>query len=334
MRQLRDGSLSRYARAPMSGWKSLLVAAALTTLGCGASGPRAVAAGQMSAGHVTVDLNDIYWVTGDGRSSALMRAFKEDERPAVQISAIPGAVEAMAVDDDGLYLVVSGAEKGTSFIRKIPKKRSLRAKDLVNARSHITSITLDATHVYWTQAGPGVPGDDASSPGVLRVMRTGGTPFNVAMGQPGEPRNITTSAAHVFWVNAEPGRESTIMSVRKSGGTPVRLAVVRDAETNGPPALAADDASVYYKTRTAVLRIPADGGKPEQVATVADSDCQRLLIDARALYFLSPRGPMRLGLQTRTAALIANGPGTDLAIDDRFAYWVWNGSVMQAPKAP
>lgn len=331
---LRRVALSRYARASMSGWKSLLVAIALTTLGCGASGPRAVAAGQPAAGHVTVDLNDIYWVTSDGRSSALMKAFKEEDRPAVQVSTIPGTVEALAVDDDGLYLVVAGTQPGASFVRKIPKRKSLRARDLISARTHITSIALDATHVYFTQAGPGVAGDDSTSPGVLRVMRTGGTPFNLAMGQPGEPRNITTSAAHVFWVNVEPGGKNAIMSVRKGGGAPVRLALVPDSETNGPPALAADDASVYYKTRTAVVRIPADGGKPEPFATVSDSDCHKLLIDARALYFLSPRGPVRLDLQTRTTRLIGNGPGTDLAIDDRFAYWVWNGSVMQAPKAP
>lgn len=307
----------------------------LASIGCSPPGPRTIASTQPGASHVTADLGHVYWVTSQAGSSSLMVAHTDDDRPASRVSTLPGTVDAIAVDEGIVYLAVSGASpQSVSVIRKVSHKRSAPPKDLVQSRSRITSMAFDATHLYFTQAGPGVAGDDASSPGVLRVMRTGGTPFNVVMGQPGEPRGIALGAAHVFWVNAEPGRQSTIMSARKAGGAPVPLATVPEADTGTVPGLAADDAGIYYKTRTAVLRIPADGGKAVQVATVPESDCRRLLMDARALYFLSPRGPMRLPLDASAPNLIANGPATDLAIADQHVYWVWNGSVMQGPKLP
>ena len=108
-----------------------------------------VAGGQQGLQHLTVDLSYVYWTTTDGRSSTLMKALKDDNQPPVQVIAVPGSVEAIAVDDDGLYLVVSStAAAGQDVIRKIPKKKGQQQANLVVSRNKITSIALDATHIY------------------------------------------------------------------------------------------------------------------------------------------------------------------------------------------
>ena len=301
----------------------------LATVSC-ASGPRTVAEGQPGAQHLAIDLNYVYWTVGSGSSSTLMKALKDDKQPPVQVMAIPGAVQAVAVDDDGLYVVVEPAP-GQVFVRKVPKKTGQQPSDLVNTRSAITSIGLDATHVYWTQTGNALDPDDNATSGVLRVMRSGGTPLCMAARQPGTPGHIALSATHAYWLNSEAGKH-TIMAVRKAGGAATALATVPEAETGGAPALAADDAAVFYKTRTAVMKLSPEGGAPTRLAEVADSDSSLLAMDARSLYFAGARGPMRLPLQGGVAVGLAEGAATAIAVDQGSIYWLTSGRVMQAPK--
>ncbi|MBI5537561.1 MAG: hypothetical protein HY898_32865 [Deltaproteobacteria bacterium] len=311
--------------------QSLFLALAIATLhACAPSGPKMVATGQQGMQHLTVDLSYVYWTTSDGRTSTLYKALKDDNQPPVQVVAVPGRVEALAVDDDGLYLVVSGAQ-GQDVIRKIPKKKG-QPSDLVVSKNKITSIALDATHVYWTQNGNPGDSDDTMTPGVLRVMRTGGTPLNLATRQQGIPRQITLSATHVYWVDSEPGKQNTILGLRKGGGSVITMAVVPDAETSGVPALASDDTSLYYKTRTTIMRLNADGGVAVKFATIPDSDSSILAIDAHNLYFEGPRGPMRFGLAGGPAVPVADGAGPAIAVDSQAVYWLTAGSVIQMPK--
>jgi hypothetical protein len=308
---------------------TLSALALLTVLSC-ASGPRSVADGQPGAQHLVVDLNYVYWTVGSGSASTLMKALKEDKQAPVQVMAIPGNVRAVTVDDDGLYVVVA-AGAGQNFVRKIPKKQGQPPSDLVNTRSSITAIGLDATHVYWTQTGTLGDPDDNQTPGVLRVMRSGGTPLCLAPRQPGTPGHIALSATHVYWLDSEAGK-STIMALRKAGGTPVALGAVPESETGGVPALAADDFGVFYKTRSAVMKLSSEGGAAVKLATVTDSDSSQLALDARSLYFAGPQGPMRMPLQGGAAQSLGEGAPTAITVDQESVYWLSSGKVMQAPK--
>ena len=170
------------------------------------------------------------------------------------------------------------------------------------------------------------------TPGVLRVMRTGGTPLNLATRQPGSPSNVTLSATHVYWVNSEPGKQHIIMGLRKGGGAVTTMATVPDAETGGVPALASDDSSLFYKTRTAIMRVGAEGGVTVKFASVPDSESSHLAIDSRHLYFNGPQGPMRLGLSGGPASHVGQGPGQSIAVDSQAVYWLSAGNVIQLPK--
>jgi hypothetical protein len=57
-----------------------------------------------------------------------------------------------------------------------------------------------------------------------------------------------------------------------------------------------------------------------------------LALDARNLYFLGPRGPMRVSHGGGASVPMAEGPGTALAVDDQAVYWLTSGSVMQLLK--
>jgi hypothetical protein len=306
----------------------------LTACSSRPSTPRAVASAQVGPTHLAVDLSYVYWTVPGPGGTLLLKTLKEESNPAVQVTTVAGRVQELEVDDDGLYLVIGGAgDQGPDVIRKVAKKPGFRPKDLATSATKVTGLALDATHVYWTQQGNPAETDDTLTPGVLRTMRSGGTPFNLVTRQVGIPCNLALSATHVFWVNAQKGAPYRIMSVRKGGGAPTELIAVPAEETGDvAPALAADDTSVYFKTRRTVVRIGSGGGQPIKLGAVQDSDVTWVAIDTRYFYFQGPGSLLRMPLAGGSATDLATGVGKEIAVDARAVYWLAADSIMQISK--
>jgi hypothetical protein len=168
---------------------------------------------------------------------------------------------------------------------------------LADFQQEAWAIAVDATHVYWTNAGG--PGWN-----VQRVSKGGGAaeglagpndnqagpvPDKAAQGQ------IVLDATYVYWANEDTG---LIRRMLKNGSGQETL-----AQGYEPFGAAVDDTHVYWSNRKdtnrSVVRVPKSGGAVETVA----------------------------------AHGAAGDPGI-LAIDTQFVYWTGydNGSVWRASK--
>ena len=317
----------------MSKWRALVLAASVVALSCGNPGPKTMWNAPQPPRLLALDLMHVYLVSTDGRGTTLTRLSKEEQIPPKQLGSSNGEATAVAVDDDSLYLVVHESANGPDSIKRIPKKTGAVPANLLSTPNRVTSLALDATHVYWTQTGDVNQPDENKSSGVLRVMRTGGTPFNLAARQQGIPSQLALSATAVFWVRAAPDGSFAIMTVRKAGGEPATLATVSAAEAGSmPPVLAADDEAVYYVTTAGLMKIQAPSGRPIPLVRTSARPGTSFVIDSKRAYFQGPTGVMAASLQGGNAELLAPGVGTSLAVDEHALYWLSGTEVMQLPK--
>jgi hypothetical protein len=301
----------------------------------GVPAPKSIATGQSRPMHLAVDLGFVYWTSQSGSATTIMKIAKEQGVPVV-VATVPGAgVSSIALDDENLYWIAPhpGGGQLADVIVGTSKHKKAPTKVVVRSKIAVTSMALDATHMYFTQAGDARDVDEWSTPGVFRLMVGRGSPGPLVTRQPGVPTNVVLNGTHVFWVNAHTGKQYTVMAAKKSGGEPRKLAEVPDTETAGVvPALAADDTGVYYRTSDAVWKVFQEVGTPTRVAKVPISNASYLAIDARALYFEGSDSVMRVSLAGGRPSDVARGVGGSVAVDDRAVYWLTGDGVMMATK--
>lgn len=118
---------------------------------------------------------------------------------------------------------------------------------------------------------------------------------------------------------------SSIYSVPKSGGTPLRIA------SGFPTYIVADDAFVYWTDGSAIYSAPVGGGDASQLAT---GNVGRLALDDfGALYWIYVRSSSQNGalhrMQNRVDAVLASGQNQNsaVAVDATFAYFTTSSIV-------
>jgi hypothetical protein len=116
-------------------------------------------------------------------------------------------------------------------------------------------IAVDATRIYWTNAGHLSGMSQVLGTIMSMVLGRGGTPDALASGQDG-PVGIAVDGTRVYWTNsgtfANNFTDGTVMSVALGGGTPDTLASRQDY----PCPVAVDGTSVYWADESC----QSDGG--------------------------------------------------------------------------
>jgi hypothetical protein len=199
----------------------------------------------------------------------------------------------------------------------------------------VQGVAIDATYVYWVDAGDG---------SVRRLLKAGGTPDVLATGQ-AKPLRITVDSTSLYWTNNLGG---AVMVMPKAGGTPQVL-----APAGQPRGIADDGAYIYWTNQTdsTVMRVPKAGGTPQVLTTVVELPLS-VVVDATDVYFNTDvSGPMgqatgklyRAPSAGGTASMIASGVPAQapdiyaLALNSTSVFWllsgVSGGGLYMMPKA-
>lgn len=230
---------------------------------------------------------------------------------------------------------------------------------------HAAYLTLDESTVYFTAGWL----HDGEKDEVIAVSKQGGAPLVLAdwadnmhdVAHVGEQLYFATED-HVYrlglqggpglgpfaveWATGLTGHgdalywgssEGSMVRLENDGGFEVLATGQPDARW-----LAVDGASVYWTTATAVRRVPIAGGEPE---TLVDGlqDARGLAVDGENVYVVDrPASSAQEGRVLRVpkdggdATLVGESQGIDngVALDETSVYWLADGSLVKACKAP
>lgn len=198
------------------------------------------------------------------------------------------------------------------------------------------AVAVDATHVYWTEAGK-----------LWRVPKAGGPEQLLSQAVGASPFALQVKDGVVCWLTRDLNTGRGSLSRLDPGGEAV---VVADDLVH-PMGLAMDSSRVYWTVyddgRPPVDGVPAgavqsatlDGGAP---ATLVAGYLQPagLALDGDHLYLTTEDAVVEVpvaGGATRDVAAIPVGYGQSVGVGGDQVYWIQSGagrvSVMQAPRA-
>lgn len=293
-----------------------------------------VLAGAGKPTQIAVDLSHVYIATDQGGQNTLTRVDKERWEPQT-VCALPGPIEQLVLAADSVYWLLEhkASDEPVVVIQKAEKAVNAKVEPLLRSQQRVTSFALDATHLYWSQAGDPNNPDEARTPGILRAMDPSATPTNVVTRLKGEPHRVTLGGGDVYWVTKEPDGSSAVMSWPKMGGDPVELLVLHRNEVQGVlPSLAATDDGVYVLDRRELILLSPEGKKSRQVRQGFVAERPDLVFDFRYLYFRTGGGLMRMkpdGSDFFPFAPVGQGP---FAVGADFVFWFEGDKVLRAEK--
>ena len=191
--------------------------------------------------------------------------------------------------------------------------------------THIASIAVDSTNVYWTQ-GTG------SGSGAYGKPFAGGTP--VQFGTAVDPRGIVVDLTHVYWADFGNG---TVSSAALLGGAPVRIAPPPDGGAlGGPTALTSDAKNVYWvdPVQGTVNQMPLQGGTVLPLASGRLTP-MAIAVDATNVYWVDYGSTGNPGSVNKVPIIVNPDSGTPtvtplapseqqpsgIAIDAANVYW-------------
>lgn len=184
------------------------------------------------------------------------------------------------------------------------------------------ALTADAQRLYWTNWYGGT----------VMAMPFGGTPIEIASGQP-RPSGVAVSDAHVYWSNIEGG---AIMRAAKGGGEPTTVVSGQD----GPRGLVVDGGQLFWTNYIGTGKIQKANADGSGVTKLAEyqGGASRIATDASYVYWTAGGNGnvMRVGKNGGAPEVVASNQDWPygLALDDSHVYWsnFEGGTIMRATK--
>jgi hypothetical protein len=176
---------------------------------------------------LTLDANNVYWVT-----PATVKMVPKIGGKRTVLASNQGVPFAVMVEAGFVYWtnLLSGQVMRTSL-----QDVDAGPVELASAQNTPLGITSDPAYLYWANYESG---SDGGTPSIMRLGKASSTPEVLADGQLG-PTSIRAYGSDLYWSNNLGG---TIMRMPKVGGTPVPI-----AENQASPAgMAVDAVAVYW----------------------------------------------------------------------------------------
>ncbi|MFW5739378.1 MAG: hypothetical protein ACOC1F_03320 [Myxococcota bacterium] len=308
---------------------------ALASAACSpmSSSQEPVLAGAGTPTHIASDLSHVY-VTTQSAATTTLRRVDTQRWEQETVCALPGPIEQLELAADHAYWLLAhqASEEPTVVIQKAAKAPNANPEPVLRSQQRVTSFAIDATHLYWSQAGPADHSDEARSAGILRAMDASTTPTNVVTRLEGEPHRITLGGAQVYWVTKEPDGGSAVMSWPKMGGDHHELLVLHANEVQGKlPSLAATDNGVYVLTRRELILLGPEGKQVKRVIHGFVSDAPQLVFDFKHLYFRTHDGLMRMNPDGSEFLPYVPTAGR-FTVGADFVYWFRGNQVLRREK--
>jgi hypothetical protein len=131
---------------------------------------------------------------------------------------------------------------------------------LANNQLLLGSLAVDATSVYWTNAG--TTGDDGQ---VMKAPIGGGAPATALATGQFLPSGVALDADSVVWLTPRLNSDDvTLMKVSKGGGTATEVATSSALSTDAP--FAVDATTIYCAAGGDFVKVPTSGGTPTTFA--------------------------------------------------------------------
>lgn len=273
-----------------------------------------------------------------------------------------GVAEGLAVDDTAVFVAEYDTNRILKFSKKhvpsvcmgVPQPAPCIFTDDQSNVFKPTAMAVDATHVYWINAGPSLAGEVRSCPragcggqAAKLIASISAGAFDRTFGSELLPLDMVIRNGRVFWAENATG---AIRSAPVDGGS---VTTYLENDLFWPVAVAVDNDSIYFtgdNGPTAIRSVPLDGsgldGGPA-VKVVAETPSRPLGIVLTAggvLYWSVPRvgsvgdGVIQAAPKTGTpgggppvgALAIDQIEPTSLLVDAKNIYWVQGGSDTTA----
>ncbi len=249
----------------------------------------------MGAAIAVADDKDVIVITGAGNASdfGLVRVPRDGSSPTTLVSGVP-VISAVAMDATTVFW--STPNTVGDNCTSCPVSAPPQILSIPRAGGTVTTVLdgvdalalqLDETDVYWaTQVAGDVPSPQTS---IGRVPKAGG----VAVALVSLPDFVVTDfkidGTTIYWGQSSlfDTAPTTLVSVAKSGGTPITLATLTYPAR--PQPLALDGASVYWRDASmhAVVKVAKAGGAVVSVAPdgVSKGGSGGLVVDDTGVYW-------------------------------------------------
>lgn len=215
------------------------------------SGAVDIATGQVTPAAIAVDASGVFWLSGIGAASSVMRLGPTDAAPFPFATAQPGA-SSLALDASNVYWMTTGTAADGSDGAVFAKAKS--GGDVIplalsqhDATGTGLSLTAAGGIVYFAPRGLG------STDGAVRsVPGIGGSIAEYAINQV-RPQGIVADGSFVYWVDAGNGTDGLLQKASLSTRAVTQLA----GNLANPGSLGIDGATLYFGSQgNSALAIP------------------------------------------------------------------------------
>jgi hypothetical protein len=229
---------------------------------------------------------------------------------------VGGTPVSFAVDATHVYWVDASA---VSLWRADHEGMSVTKVASLDGQQYPHALALDATDVYMTWL---VNKGGMDCPAVVKIPKAGGAPAVVATGcdaKPSKPYAIAVNDTHVFLGTIAMPTGGALVYAPKDGNE-VAATQLTAGQNTAVTKIVVDGKTVYYLLN-GLLVLDVDNPSGATHVDTMMANVASFAVDAKDVVMVGSAGVSKLDRATQKETLLANEPGTTVAIDGSTVFW-------------